>query len=351
MKRNNDLSISPTTSSSVPSPDDLSTPTFLSFNAVTPGCPTDSNLYAQQLQTSLRTPLSTFKNMPRTATTMARRHSVVPGSSTGPTTEFDSHAEGAPGRVQQWRIQPGTFIAFELDTNLVADQMQTDCAAVDQVRTFSKNRYIGLVLWSHTYTIEPESDDDGSLSDDSPAEVVEELIVNFVSPHPPPAPLQAHYIPIAPMSSKSPINEAPLQTSTLFPYPNLYQYTTLGTRLEVRTMHDSSLRFGLKEDEFGRLDERIALDFGVLGKLGPEDEKAQRLKVPMYSLPARVWRDVREASHSHGLKKSGSECITHPSKFVDEVEGLARLVPALAFAMADSDVTEQSSREQPSHKL
>lgn len=333
MKRNDvNLSISPTSLSSF---SDLPTPN--PTKPLTPGCPTDSNLYSHRFQTALRTPLSAFTTIPHTATTMTRRASVVPTSSSiGPTTTFGSDSDEAIGHTPQWRIQPGTYIVFELDTDFIAERMKADqhhdlsfVAGAEEIRSFPKGRYIGLVLWSHTYTYNElsgsDADSDESYPDNlGPREIVEELIVNFVAPVAPPPPFHSHCVPITPTTNVSGgMHDEPLQTTTLFPFPELFQWTTLGTRLEVRTVHDSTLRFGLKEDEFGRLDERVAVDFRELGDIHDTADAVERLKVPMYTLPATVWRDVREAGRA-SQKGSVGGGLAHPMKFVEEVEELAK---------------------------
>ncbi|KAH8091029.1 hypothetical protein BXZ70DRAFT_954010 [Cristinia sonorae] len=353
MKRDNiHLTISSTTPSA---PADPETPRTLTYiTPFTPGCPTDSRLYSQT-KPSLYTPLSAFMTKPRSATTTTRRSSLMP-SSEGPSTSFDSQdSDGSDlgGRVEQWRIRPGTFIVFELDTDFIVSSMKFEPSSrtdheeetCQSVLDYPTGRYAGLVLWSHTYVLNnlDEYPDDEDLS----GEVVEELIVNFVSPTRPPAPLQSHCVPIAPSSSTHrDIDTTPLQTTTLFPFSNLYQWTTLGTRLEVRTVRDSALRFALKEDEFERLDERVAVDFRELGRcrdsgrFGDEDWDAMRLQVPMHTVPVKVWRDVREAGRWCGgveeevSRKAG---VAHPLKFVDEVEELVRSVlPSYSLPHHDS---------------
>jgi len=342
MRPNNfHLSISPSSLSSNGS----STSSF--SRPLTPGCPTDSNLYHQQRdhRVSLQTPLSAFMTIPRTATTMTRQPSLVPG----PTVAFGTHEQGnVLRRVEQWRIQPGAFIVFALDTELIAERLEANWypdvqgdAAVQYVMAFPKGRYLGLVLWSHTYTVDGSHDHQLDVMSDvqlgAEEEVVEELIVNFVAPTLPSAPLQSHCVPIAPCttipvpSSQSGSSQAPLRTTTLFPFPGLFQWTTLGTRLEVRSVHDSALHFKLKEDEFERLDERIAEDFREAGgwmSEGCTDELVDRLKVPAYTLPAKIWKDVREAGRasSQGCKETRNANVMHPTSFVDEVEALTRFV-------------------------
>ncbi|THH32427.1 hypothetical protein EUX98_g1764 [Antrodiella citrinella] len=270
-----------------------------------------------------------------------------------------------PTRVEQWRIQPGTFIAFELDTEFVADRLEASCEAypellgkeaVRDVRVFPKGRYLGLVLWSHTYTVDASEDmgeslDDGEGSDGlEGAEVVEELVVNFVSPTPPPAPHQSRCVPIGTFASGS--EHAPLQTTTLFPFPGMLQWTTFGTRLEVRSVCDSALHFKLKEDEFERFDERVADDYRASiskrltqGCKDAEDEAIETLKVPTYTLPAKIWRDVREARRSSSLasaqgpcslKEAGKSGVMHPVSFAEEVEALSRLIANYDAACCDA---------------
>lgn len=335
MKRNNDLSISPNPSADLR--DEICTPTLYRL-PLSPGCPTDSKLYSRRHQSSLRTPLSAFMTVPRTAATMARRRSTNPEDlqESGPTTGFGDvlGTSASEKYLEQWRIRPGTFVVFELDTDFVMEQLECSLrgdVSLRDVKTESGWRFLGLVLWSHTYVVQPP--EEGKHEDDpGSGEIVEEIVVNFVASTPPPAPLQSHCVPIAP--AKITFNdpaEQPLQTTTLFPFPDLYQWTTLGTRLEVRNVYDSSLHFGLKEDEFMRLDERVAEDYKELG-LVREDE-IEKLKVSMYTIPAKVWRDVREAAKGVGGGLSGTaskegqgSAVLHPEQFVDQVEELTRQV-------------------------
>lgn len=191
-----------------------------------------------------------------------------------------------------WRIEPGTFVAFSLDTQTIANQFPEDSAIYRAVLAFAVGRYAGLVTSSYAY--HPE---DGT----GVGTLVEELIVNYIGCTPPPVnDLRTHALPIHP-STKLDWESPPLKTTTLFPWQDRFQWTTLGTRLQIINLVESNLKFELSEDDFARFEDKVAGDYPEMttrlarAPESAEDEALVRLQVPMFSLPVKVWRDVREA--------------------------------------------------------
>lgn len=261
----------------------------LSFaRPVSPGCPTDSILVPRESASPWST---TAERPPRTSISRASSWRSL-DSDTGP----------PPSSV--WRVEPASYIAFAIDTAAVAAQFPADSAAHAAIRAFAARRYVGLVGASYGY-----QDDAGAL--------VEDLTVHFVARAPPPpvAGADAHWLPIAPCDSAParPPAAAPLAPARMFPWKDRVQWTTLGTRLLMTALHESSLRFALPEDEFARFEDRAAAHFA---EIPPDEDPASpiaRLRMPQYQVPACVWRDIREA-----------DVHADPAMFVDELEQMDR---------------------------
>ncbi|CAL1712195.1 unnamed protein product [Somion occarium] len=302
---------------------EISPPSFA--RPVTPGCPTDSGVEINQLAPWATQPShDSIPPAPRSANALSRTSSLN-------STNFNA----PPGA--QWRIPPGSYIAFGLDTLTVAAQFPEDSEAYEVISTFPTGKYVGCVVTSYTHTGQEWSDG----CDDGP---IEELAVHFVGATPPQEDEMADFwMPISPASdNETTTRGAPLKTKTLFPWKDKFQWTTAGTRLAVKTVHESSLKFILEDEEFGRLEEQMTHDYPALADTAsermPVDDDGEfenvrpsfeRLKVPMYALPAVVWRDVREANRRDD-----------PTKFLDEVEELNRLVcqystPEFEYTMSD----------------
>ncbi|KAI0079500.1 hypothetical protein K474DRAFT_623995 [Panus rudis PR-1116 ss-1] len=211
--------------------------------------------------------------------------------------------------VAQWRIPPGSFIAFSIDTSSVAQQYPVGSATRENIQRFPVGRYVGVVITSYTLPADTEDPED---------EPVEEITVHFVGGSPPPAnALSDHWMAISPTTQPS-LQTPPLQTKPLFPWQDRYQWTSCGTRLHVRQLHESSLKFRLEEEEFARLEDHIMRDLPQLvataeyEKSVMGDTTLDRLKVPEYCLPAVVWRDIRTADRRD-----------EPAEFWNEVTVLA----------------------------
>ncbi|PSR70848.1 hypothetical protein PHLCEN_2v13289 [Hermanssonia centrifuga] len=238
----------------------------------------------------------------------------IPSYTSGLTREYSWNAStfvGGP-TTATWRIQPGAYIAFALDTEAIAERFPIGSEAYESVQLFPVNRYIGLVSASYSYNEE-------DTSDGSKGRSVEELVVHYVAGSVPRLPgLESLWMPISPFSD---FENASLNTTTLFPLKDRYQWTTFGARLRIEHLHESSLQFPLVEDDFVRFEEQAAIDYPSMAELqaselGAEDSfVVDLLKVPSFSLPVQVWRDVREAT-----------CRDDPIEFVAEVSALERYV-------------------------
>lgn len=236
----------------------------------------------------------------------------------------------------QWRIQPGTYVAFSLDTQSIAERFPHGSESYETIAQMSGKKYVGLVVSSYTY---PLDGDEGG----SEGEMVEELVVNFVGGSPPDeAGFKNHWMPIFPSTSVSRTQPlSPLQTTTFFPWKDRVQWTTSGTRIIVRKLHESKLSFTLDDEEFARFEERVTEDYKSIPSSQPpqptshplgfisnaemdmdmdpledEDEeeekhreRIEKLKVPMFAFPAVVWRDIREANERDD-----------PTRFLDEID-------------------------------
>ena len=262
-------------------------------------------------------------------------------------TPHDSVSKGSTPR-SQWRIRPGSYIAFSLDVRSIAEKFTAGSPAYEEVMQMQSKKYVGLVVSSYTYSL-----DDDSREDD----VIEELVVNFVGNSPPSEEgLIKHSMPIAPSTysslsppgplttsprnvsdTQSPLSQSPLQTTTLFPWKNRVQWTTSGTRIIVRKFHESKLNFYLDDEEFERFEQKVLEDYATIptfhtsscatqtcseGNMpdsvmdvdgiecnGKGRHRIEKLKVPPFALPAQVWRDIREANERD-----------NPALFLDEVD-------------------------------
>lgn len=269
------------------------TPTFA--RPLSPGCPTDSVGTFTDV-----TPLWTPQSY-QSRTTISREPSWNAASATGPPAS------------SVWRIEPGTFVAFSLDTDVVAEQFPVGSDARIAILSFPVGRYIGLVASSFAYY--PE---DGPQCQ----KLVEELVINYVGDTVPQLDgVQTHAMPIHP-STRLDWAIPPLKTTTLFPWKDRYQWTTLGTRLQITQLHESRLKFDLHEDDFAAFEDQVAVNYpDMTNKLAKQqddgatnNEVLGMLQVPMYRLPAKIWRDVREAN-----------CRDNPTAFADEVSQLSSL--------------------------
>ncbi|KAI0647879.1 hypothetical protein C8Q79DRAFT_537155 [Trametes meyenii] len=206
-----------------------------------------------------------------------------------------------------WRIQPGQYVAFTIDTEAAALNYPEGSKEREAVLQFAVGRYIGLVVGSYVQRSEDNS------------RWLEELVIMFVAPAVPSLVGAERYcMPIAPFHGDVDVMERgpPLRTKTLFPWANRAQWTTFGTRLQVETLHDSQLLFDMDEDEFARFEQRVTSDWEHMDAnaalMANEDVKniVAKLRPPPEPLPAVVWRDIRG--------KHGED----PSDFVNEVYAL-----------------------------
>ncbi|KAL4243851.1 hypothetical protein ABKN59_010870 [Abortiporus biennis] len=281
----------------------------LSFaRPLTPGCPTDSEVSSHASGPwSLSMPSTP---QPHTATYLCLQSSAEPTV----VNTLD------PNVITQWRTKPGSYIAFSLDTELIATQFPPGSPGHHAIIEFNTGIFVGLVITSITHKM---CTDHG---DASTGEILEELTVHYVADSPPGIiGNENNWMSISPTSSITGFSSdgarKPLQTQPLFPWHDRYQWTTFGTRLSVTQFTESKLSFTLDDDEFGRIEDKICADYPVMNQADAALEssgdlrmraRADRLKVPLCSaLPAKVWRDVRMANEKDD-----------PTRFMKEVEQL-----------------------------
>jgi hypothetical protein len=205
-----------------------------------------------------------------------------------------------------WRVEPGTYIAFELDLDCIAAQLPEGSAVAEFVKGYPVGRFVGLVISSYTF------------KDSQTHEAIEELTVNFAANFLPPGNAwKDDWLPIEPCTKLDwPMRNAPLQTETMFPWMDFTQWTTLGTRLRITELNESSLRFALSVEEFGRFEECAEIDNSGKGELPQETDLATWLQIPVScAFPAKIWRDIREADQRND-----------PNVFARELEQLDRSV-------------------------
>ncbi|KAI0337472.1 hypothetical protein BDW22DRAFT_1423614 [Trametopsis cervina] len=208
-----------------------------------------------------------------------------------------------------WRIEPGTFIAFALDTEAIAAHFPTDSIAQRMVLSMPVGRYVGLVSSCLVHHVE-DADMQESTGDKGR---IEELVVNYVAAvHPPIEKLHTHALPLHPASNDEK-HALVLHTDTLLPWKDRVVWTTLGTRLQITEMHESGLNFNLDQDMYTLFDERQVSDYPEMTKEarrietageeeGGEQKALRNLQTPLCMLPAKVWRDVREADGEDPLR-------------------------------------------------
>ncbi|KAH9851748.1 hypothetical protein C2E23DRAFT_886296 [Lenzites betulinus] len=215
-----------------------------------------------------------------------------------------------------WRVQPGQYVAFTLDTEAVAATTAHSDGSNEKnaIINFPVGRYIGLVVGSY---VQRADDNMGWL---------EELIVLYVARVPPAvAGAEGFYLPIAPFQTDTDgSRRPPIQTRTLFPWKDRVQWTTFGTRLQIQRLHESKLMFDMDEDEFSRCENRVSADMDnteqVLANGGDIVRNAvDKLRPPSEPLPATVWRDIR-----------GEHTSADPTEFVSELYALDELMQRLA---------------------
>ncbi|KAI0040290.1 hypothetical protein FA95DRAFT_900594 [Auriscalpium vulgare] len=208
-------------------------------------------------------------------------------------------------------IEPGTYIAFALSKTAVSVQCPF---ATHLVESFPTKRYVGLVTSSTFYKNEE-------------GELVQELVVNYVSPAQPSnssLSTASPSVPIFPHATNGPAPAATLRTNTMFPWPDCHQWMTLGTRLLVDQVHKSSLVFALTDDALERVEQLMDAAYKQAHRDQDGDEcldsvEVQHLSVPEFPLPADVWTDLRD----------GKVCIDS-LRFPDEVQSLERSVTCIS---------------------
>ncbi|KAI0819239.1 hypothetical protein BC628DRAFT_1333481, partial [Trametes gibbosa] len=217
-------------------------------------------------------------------------------------------ASNAPDSIppSAWRIQPGQYVAFSLDTEAVAATTSHPDGSNEKnaIIQFPVGRYIGLVVGSY---VQRADDNMGWL---------EELVVLYVASVPPPvAGAEGFCLPIAPFQNQTNGGHGPrdpIKTRTLFPWKDRVQWTTFGTRLQIQHLHESKLMFDMVEDEFARCEDLVSADMDRTPQVlanGDDTVRAEvdKLRPSSQPFPATVWRDIR------------GEHRADPAKFVDEL--------------------------------
>ena len=293
---------------------------------------------------------------PRTAELRQRRPSITESICGEP------NPTGLPSDI--WRILHSHYVAFSIDTAAIANMCE-EPAKREALMQLRPKRYVGLVVWSG---MQPEYAH-GAGEDDPPLRHAEVLAPLFVAGGPPPIPRAKHMcLPIDPsppvrkhgMAHGSSITEADGDTTvtmdgifemddefqrrdnddpnsqmdedavydpyqdptsfgpltairhpTLLPLKGRCQWLTFGTRVQITTLHDSSLSFYLDDGEdqppyeWRRLEALVTEHLTALndacpppdaGSDGTPDSMAallERLRVPDHPIPAVVWRDIR----------------------------------------------------------
>lgn len=230
-------------------------------------------------------------------------------------------------------IEPGTYVAFQLCPSRIAE---TYPHAAEAIQSFQYKKFVGLVADSFIHL------DESPVDRGQPARYLQDLVINYVSEIPVDPDIVDHVpkedlrnrIPIYPACADGEPDEKeeirmrgePLRTTTLFPWTNCHQWTTLGIRLTVLVehLHDSTLKFALQEDEFERFCDTVEQDLNreepekdqeqeqdpsfadsgydsstnlISELVDPvnETKKINELRVGEHSVPAEIWMDVREA--------------------------------------------------------
>ncbi|KAH9949785.1 hypothetical protein B0H21DRAFT_706729 [Amylocystis lapponica] len=241
-----------------------------------------------------------------------------------------SFSSESSGPSSPWRIEPGSFITFSLDSETLAHQLEDHPVAYQSVREFRGGRYLGLVMASFVHRV-----DDGR--------PVEELIVNFVANTLPPiAEVAHHHLLVEPNESDDPRARGPaLQTMTMLPWPDLVQWTSFGTRLVVDTgkLHESSLRFALQDEDMNRLENQATLDHEDFGSIMPlerveDDDLLRKLLVPDEIHPAEVWRDIRVTD---------ADRRENPATWIAETEYIDRYIQEWQARITREEVDEEDA--------
>ena len=246
------------------------------------GCPTDTGIECMkvpwdELDGSKGSSLSALDlpPQPKTANPLTRTSSLD-------ASDFNK----VPG--SQWRIAPGSYIAFSLDLEALDQPVIASYeASMGLVKLHSRPRkYLGLVLRSHSKRFGEN--------------VVEYLSVHLVGNSTPKGDLD-HW---APIESPSPVHahephpdpaRAPLKmkAGSLFPWNGLRQWTTAGVELVVTHYHDGKIGIALDDDDLQRVEDYSADDYWQLRQLGSEG-----VHVPEIHLPAKVWRNPHGVDHN-----------------------------------------------------
>jgi hypothetical protein len=228
-----------------------------------------------------------------------------------PSSAYSRNTFGIPIKprvAQRPRVEVGTYVAFSIAKDAMACLFDEDSEPYREIMNLHTEQYIGLVTSSFLYPT--DSDDEKR---------VEELVIHYVSKSKPPKGfiVENHWMPIA-FPQKNPEGRLPLQTESFFPWKNMKQWTTLGVRVIVENVVNSSLQFVVGSDGLDRFDEATAEDerqghFGwgsVMSSRVKDPGDSVRLLVGEDAIPVDIWYDIRRA---------GKEI--NPNNFVQEMIG------------------------------
>jgi len=85
----------------------------------------------------------------------------------------------------------------------------------------------------------------------------------------------------------------------------------MGVKVTVGDVHESSLSFALEDDDFARFEDMAVMDYALFDRKEQTCGGDLRIKFPLYSVVAEIWKDIRVGDPGH-----------EPSKFAEEVQAL-----------------------------
>jgi hypothetical protein len=200
------------------------------------------------------------------------------------------------------KISPGTYVAFAVATSVLANDFDQDSDTYHLISGFERNRYLGLVSDSFSYTTVE-------------GEVVNEIKIYHVSRWFPSV-FEHHYIPIYPYTDVGADPREPLRTKTLFPYANCKQWTALSVTLTVDIVHESTLSFLLSDEDLVRFDECAVVDYNEQRWIkapqpGLGGNELVTLDLATHALPGEIWMDIRVGNQ-----------YSDPTEFTEEINDL-----------------------------
>jgi hypothetical protein len=235
--------------------------------------------------------------------------------------------------AESGRFQPGTFVAFQLDTAYLKKCVEPEYWKA--LREASPARPIGMVTSSFVYPLR------------SQYPLVEELTIHFTSctKHEHLQPVAEFQMPINTTSNNRPGQRTPLEVDGYLPPIPIWQCTTLSIRAIVTCVHDAPAdsQCHLKNKmEFQRWEQAAVQDYDVLPAklecLIPLDTnrtwqqvEGQRqciksLGVTGHPLPVQIWKNV-----------SAGNLTANPIEFGISVHRLHKFVNFLYRWLSSTD--------------